>query len=103
MIREVQPRAALKYNKHYIGLEIDGAARNFVAFKPKKSHVIIEFKLPEQGEEVKTKLLDSGMRILAYDSQFGMFRVSIGPLDLTKQREALRDLTQRAWEEYGEP
>jgi len=43
------------------------------------------------------------MQILAYDSQFRMFRVSIGPLDLTKQGEVLRELTREAWEEYGKP
>jgi hypothetical protein len=59
--------------------------------------------LPEQGEDVKTKLEENGMRILAYDSQFGMFRVSIGPLDLGQQGDALRDLIRRAWEDYGKP
>ena len=37
LVNEVQPKALLKYNKHYIGLEIDGASRNFVVFRPRKT------------------------------------------------------------------
>jgi len=68
LVREVQPKAALNYNIGYIGLEIDGASRNFVAFRPKRAHVIIEFKLPDQGEEMKGRIEEVGMRTVAYDS-----------------------------------
>jgi hypothetical protein len=30
IVREVEPKATLKYNKHYIGIEVDGSALNFV-------------------------------------------------------------------------
>src|SRR6266516_4869637 len=81
LVKEVQPKAALNYQKHYIGLEIDGASRNFVAFRPKRAHVIMEFKLPDQGEVTKGKIEEAGMRTVAYDSQFKFFRVSIDRLD----------------------
>jgi hypothetical protein len=48
-VKEVQPKAALKYNKHYIGLDVDGSPRNFVSFIPKKAHIIMNFKLPPPG------------------------------------------------------
>jgi hypothetical protein len=103
LIKEIQPKAVLKYNKHYIGLEIDGAAKNFALFRPKKAHVIMEFKLPEQSDATKNEVEEAGMRTLAYDSQFGMFRLAIGPLDLSKQRNVLLELSRSAWEEYGKP
>lgn len=103
LIREVQPKAGLKYNKHYIGLEIDGAARNFVAFKPRRANLVMEFKLPPQGEEMRARLEDAGIGILAYDAQFGLFRVRIAPLELAKQGDVLRDLIRQAWEQYGQP
>jgi hypothetical protein len=103
LVKEVQPKAVPKYNKHYIGLEIDGSARNFVTFRPNRSRVIMEFKLPEQSSEDAIRIEDAGMHVLAYDSQFGMFRLSIGTLDMGKQRDLLRDLAQKAWEEYGKP
>jgi hypothetical protein len=104
LVKEVQPKASLNYNKHYIGLEIDGVSRNFVAFRPRKTHVIMEFKLPpEQGEEMKSKLETAGMRSLAYDAQFGYFRVSVDPAAIDKQKEVLRELVKKAWEGYGRP
>ncbi len=77
LVKEIQPKAALKYNKHYIGLEIDGASRNFVSFIPKKQHVVIRFKLPQQSDDVKAKLADADIDNLAYDAQFGQFGVRI--------------------------
>ena len=103
LIKEVQPKAALKYNKHYIGLEIDGASRNFVSFVPKKQHVVIRFKLPQQSDDVKSKLAEAGIHILAYDAQFGQFGVRIDSALDDKQRGVVRDLIRQAWELYGKP
>lgn len=103
LVKEVQPKAQLNFNKHYIGLEIDGASRNFVTFRPKKAHVIMEFKLPDQSEEMKGKIEEAGMRTVAYDAQFKYFRVSIDRLELEKQQDILRDLIRQAWELYGKP
>jgi len=103
LVREVQPKASLNYNKHYIGLEIGGASRNFLVFKPKKAHVIVEFRLPDQGEEMRSKVEELGMNLLAYDAQFGLFRVSTDLTNLDQQRELLRELIRQAWERYGKP
>ena len=103
LVKEVQPKASLNYNKHYIGLEVDGMSRNFVVFRPKKAHVIMQFKLPDQGEDIRGKIEEAGMRTVAYDSQFRYFRISIDGLDLAKQRDVLRELVQQAWELYGRP
>lgn len=103
LVKEIQPKASLNYNKHYIGLEIDGASRNFVTFRPRQAHVIMEFKLPDQSEEAKGRIAEAGMRTLAYDSQFSYFRLSIDRLDLGKQHDVLLELTKQAWELYGRP
>ena len=50
VVRQVEPKAALKYNKHYIGIGVDGAAMNFVTFVPRKAHVIMSIKLPKEQE-----------------------------------------------------
>src|SRR5687768_16179208 len=36
MVRELNPNLALKYNKFYIGLAVNGQPNNFVVFRPKK-------------------------------------------------------------------
>jgi hypothetical protein len=103
LVREVQPKTALNYNKHYIAPAIDGSSRNFVVFMPRKAHVIMGFKLPDQPQDVKDTIEEAGMRILAYDSQFKFFRVSIDRVETDKQRDVLRELIRRAWELYGKP
>lgn len=103
LVNAVQPKAALNYSKHYIGLEIEGISKNFVSFRPRKTHVIMQFKLPDQGTEVKERVGQAGMQTAAYDAQFGLFRVNIGSLDLSKQGAVLGDLIRQAWELYGKP
>ena len=50
LVKEVEPKALLKYNKHYIGLEVDGSPLNFVTFMPRKGHVIMSIKVPKTQE-----------------------------------------------------
>jgi hypothetical protein len=101
LVKEVQPKAILKYNKYYIGLELDGSPRNFVSFRPRKSFVIMHFKLPNQGEETKAKLAEAGIDTLPYDTQFGQYRVRIDPSVIDKQRDVLLGLIRQAWEGFG--
>lgn len=49
-VRKVEPKAQINYNKHYIGLTVDGVSHNFVHFIPRKGHVLMLFRgVPEQG------------------------------------------------------
>lgn len=96
LVRKVEPNASLKYNKHYIGLEIDGTAWNFVVFRPRKAHTIMEFKLPPQGEETKTMLEAAEIDSLAYDSQFGFYRIRLETDLNEKQREVILNLIEQA-------
>jgi hypothetical protein len=103
MVNQVEPKAKLNYNKYYIGLEVDGSARNFVTFNPQKSRVVMALKLPPQGEETKDKLEQAGIGIPTYDSQFRRFRVRLDPAGIEKQREILLDLIRQAWQGFGRP
>ena len=95
LVKEVEPRATLKYNKHYIGLEIQGAPFNFVTFMPRKAHVIMCLKLPQETET--DELLEgAGFETLKYDSQWRRYRVRIGGNPDDSQNEVLRQLVQRA-------
>jgi hypothetical protein len=49
-VRELEPKLDPKYNKHYIGIARDGQAFNFLAFRPKKSTVNVEVKLPKTDD-----------------------------------------------------
>ena len=45
-IKEYAPGYELKYNKFYIGLAINGVAKNFVSFRPKKNYMYLVMKAP---------------------------------------------------------
>lgn len=95
LVNDVEPRATLKYNKHYIGLEVQGAPFNFVTFMPRKAHVIMSLKLPQETET--DELLEgAGFETLNYDSQWRQYRVRIGANPDDSQSEVLRQLVQRA-------
>ena len=63
VVKQFDPKLELKYNKHYIGIGRDGAAFNFVLFRPGKSTVTLEIKLP-QTSDVDAKIEQSGLDAL---------------------------------------
>jgi hypothetical protein len=67
LVNEVEPKAALNYNRNYIGLKVAGAPLNFVTFLPRKAHVIMAIKLP-RTEATDNLLEDAGLVTLAYES-----------------------------------
>jgi hypothetical protein len=50
---------------------------------------------------MKGKLEEAGMDTLAYDSQFGYYRVRIDLPVNDKQRDTLRGLIQQAWKGFA--
>ncbi len=100
VVREIEPKATLKYNKHYIGIGVDGSPINFVSFMPRKGHVIMSFKLPKT-QEIDTLLEEAGVETLAYDAQFRQYRVRISPSVDDAQRQTLLVLAKQAREGFG--
>jgi hypothetical protein len=100
LVQEVEPKALLKYNKHYIGLEIDGSPLNFVTFMPRKAHVIMTLKLP-QSTETDGLLEEAGLETLTYEAQWRQYRLRIENALDEKQREVLKDLVTQARERFG--
>lgn len=100
VIQEVEPKAVLKYNKHYIGLGVDGSPLNFVIFHPRKAHVLMNFRVPKSSE-IDDLLEEAGIETLNYDSRARAYRTRIdSPLD-QKQRDALTSLARKARENFG--
>ncbi len=100
MIREISPTAEPKFNKYNIGLTIDGQVRNFVLFKPRKAYVLTHFKIP-QNEETTTRLDESGLAVVTYDSNFGYYRVRVRQSDLEDHRDLILDLIREAHDSFG--
>lgn len=91
LINEVSPGHELKYNKHYIGLSRSGVVDNFAMFRPRREHLIVEFRVP-RSEELTLRIDDTGLDRLEYDKRWGRYRVRITDKDLTGHRELLREL-----------
>lgn len=89
----------LKYNKHYIGLEKNNIANNFIQFIPRKSVVIVHFKL-EKVEEIDELLENSDLDTLAYDKQWKQYRLRIKDSDLESNFEIIKTLAEQAKNEY---
>ncbi len=102
LVNEVEPRAALKYNKHYIGLEVDGSPLNFVTFLPRKGHVIMTMKRA-QAKDVDEQLEEAGLDTLAYDKQWRQYRLRIDSELEEEQRSSLIRLIRQAREGFGKP
>lgn len=89
----------LKYNKHYIGLEINNMANNFISFIPRKTVVILNIRL-EKVEEVDELLESSDLDILSYDKQWKYYRIRLNEKDLASNMELMRKLVEKAKIEY---
>jgi predicted transport protein len=100
LVKELEPRALLKYNKHYIGIEVDGSARNFVSFMPRKAHIIMTIKLPKTVENDEV-LEESGLETLRYESQWRQYRLRIDSAIDDKQKATMLGLVKQAIENFG--
>ena len=82
MIRVVVPGIGSKFNKYYIGLAMPGStAQNFVSFVPRKAHLIVRFRIP-QDDELSSRLSESDLNLLTYDKRWGFYRIVVKQSDL---------------------
>ena len=89
VVEGVEPR----YNKHFIGLTLNGQPNHFVTFGPRRSpYALTEFKVPED-EELSTRLNDSGLK---FDTKYGRYRVWVYQTDLNEHSEVFVDLIKRS-------
>ena len=95
IVKEGDPSCELKYNKIYVGLIKNGKANNYVAFRPKKSHVNFEVKLP-RTDEIDRILDDAGVETLEYNTRWNLYRIRVTDKDFKTHSDIFRDLIERA-------
>ena len=100
LINEVEPKAILRYNKHYIGLGVDGAPMNFVSFVPRRGHVIMNIKL-QKAKEYDEQFEEAGMKMVAYDTQYRQYRIHIDSDLEGLQRALMLELIRKSRESFG--
>jgi len=89
----------LKYNKHYIGLEKNNIANNFISFIPRKNLVILNIKL-EKTDEIDELIENSDLDTLAYDKQWKQYRLRLKENDLNSSMEIIQKLVMQAKSDY---
>src|SRR3712207_4149841 len=97
IVRRFDPALALKYNKFYIGLARDGQPYNFVLFRPRKGHVIVELKLPE-NDDLTAKIEQSGIETLDYDKRWRAYRLQLAKTDVSGKADVLQELMRLAYD-----
>jgi len=95
--RQNDPKLELKYNRRYISLSRDGAAFNFVSFRPRRSTVTLEIHLPKTSD-VDAKIEQAGLDELEYSSRWGRYRLRLSSTDLKENIDVLRELMRLAYE-----
>ena len=101
-IQKIAPGIGPKFNKQYIGLAMPGSvAQNFVSFVPRKANLIVQFRIP-QDDELSQRLSESNLNLLAYDKQWGYYRIRVNDADLkdTARRNTISELILAAHEAY---
>lgn len=97
LLHEVDPSLNLKYNKFYIGLEKDGQPYNFVTFRPKKSQLNFELKLPKTNEN-DTIIDSAGLDSLEYSKQWGTYRLRLSKDEIKNKFDTLLQLSRLAYD-----
>lgn len=95
LVKEVDPDVELKYNKFYVGLVKEGRADNYVQFRPQKSSVKLEVRLPK-SDEIDSLLNEADIETLEYSSRWARYRIRVTDADLDKNSELLRGLIVEA-------
>ena len=90
----------LKYNKHYIGLEHNNIANNFISYVPRKSTVIMMFRI-DKTEELDEILDGSDLDVLSYDKQWRQYRFRLKETDLNSNFETIKKFVEIAKNEYN--
>lgn len=98
IIKKLDPEYEITYKKFFIGLAKDGSANNFISFKPRKSFVNLQIKLP-YSDEIQNKINDSELDDIGYDRTYGRYRLKISnENEIDKNRELLEELIKLAYE-----
>lgn len=96
---EIKDEYNLKYNKHYIGIEKNNVANNFITFIPRNTAVLLNIRI-EKTEETDEVLDNTDLDILSYDKNWKMYRVRIYPKDVPDNMGIIRDLVKKAKADY---
>ena len=95
IVKTIDDKLELKYNKFYIGLAKNEQPNNFVIFRPKKNYVRLEIRLP-RSDEIEDKLNEIGLDVMDYDKRWGRYRIRLSNSDIKKHSVFIRNI-KKSW------
>lgn len=95
LVKEADPEVQLKYNKFYVGLTKDGRADNYAQFRPQKTSVMFEIRLP-RTDETDSLLEEAGIETLEYSARWARYRIRITEKDFKMHTELFKRLIDDA-------
>jgi hypothetical protein len=95
IINSFKPGFSLRYTKFYIGLSKDGQPNNFVIFRPKKSFLRLEIKLPKT-QEIDEIIEKYEFDEMDYLTKWSRYRIRINPGDIKKHEDVIKDLFKQS-------
>jgi hypothetical protein len=95
LITSILPGYSLKYNKFYIGLEVNGQIDNFVIFRAKRNFTRMEVRLA-QDEDFESFLEIAGLNFMDYDKRDGRYRIKLKPGEVEKHKDSLIKVIREA-------
>ena len=100
IVRSLDARLDLKYNKFYIGLAKEGQPNNFVVFRPQKNAIRIEPRL-QKTDAIEQRVEAAGLDVMDYDNKWGRYRIRLGKGDVKRHADVLRELFEAAYRDSG--
>ena len=97
IVNEFDEEIELKYNKFYIGLSKNRQAFNFITFRPKKTRLNLEIKLPK-SDEIDAIIEEHELDALEYRSRWGQYNISISEDEIRHKRDTIKRLAFLAYE-----
>lgn len=76
IIKEVEPSAELRYQRHYIGLTVGNRADNFVSFVPQRTGVVVRVKL-QFTDDITSSIQEKQLNMLAYNFHFRCYQIRV--------------------------
>ena len=100
LLKRLDRKLELKYNKFYISLSRDNKPFNFAIFRPKKTSLRVEPRL-RRAEDVEIMLESAGLDVLEYDVRNQRYRIHFSKDEISKHKRMLIEILGRSYREFS--
>ena len=101
MLHKIDRSIELNYNQQYVGLISDHRSKTYVVFKPKKTQLNVEIKLPKE-DTYGAMLDDSGIVQNKYNATYKQYQLVIQPGISESDLQLLQKLFKAAYDQSKE-